>query len=415
MWGGGRGHHPPHGSRGSQQGAGLRAATLPLLLQLLQRAPGAIPELRGTGSWRGGSTGTSAPRGLDRSRAGPRALPGQEELAGAAGRGGTRFPPAAAPLSDFPRRREAGQARGTPGAVVPGPAQLAHGGGCPWGGGPPAAPASPPARSPGHACASARAARLSSWASPDPASPPCSGSPRAPLPPASRRQKDGYAAGPGAAHPGRLLTAPLLPAAGLAGTHGCHGHAGHLAPALLCLDEPSSSWGAWLGPSTTPRALGGAQRVSVTSARAWGQPSPWGWAHRCGAGHLGLAMQLHVPSSATTWGGHTSPHNLPEPCTCGAGGSCTPCTPHSGLCGPHSPQGTRAGCRNQHASSRLLFPTTRSALGAPPLVPPPGSAPGKEPAPCAQHRGTARDVPVPGEAVSGAGAAASRGGGERFT
>lgn len=47
-----------------------------------------------------------------------------------------------------------------------------------------------PAGSPGHACASARAVPLSSWASLVPASPPCWGSPRAPLPPASPTQRE---------------------------------------------------------------------------------------------------------------------------------------------------------------------------------------------------------------------------------
>lgn len=75
-----------------------------------------------------------------------------------------------------------------PGSGSRGRAEWLHGGG--GEGVPPSWPPHPaPAGSPGHACASARAARLSSWASLAPASPPCSGSPQAPLPPASRRQR----------------------------------------------------------------------------------------------------------------------------------------------------------------------------------------------------------------------------------
>lgn len=94
-----------------------------------------------------------------------------------------------------PAHRGGGPARGTLGAVVSrqrGTSAGQQGGTAPWGDAPlpPTWPPRPaPAGSPGHACASARAARLSSWASPAPASPPCSGSPRAPLPPASRRQR----------------------------------------------------------------------------------------------------------------------------------------------------------------------------------------------------------------------------------
>lgn len=74
----------------------------------------------------------------------PERCQGRRSWRGPRGGGGTRFPPAAAPLSDFPRRREAGQARGTPGAVVPGPAQLAHGGAAHGEGGRPLPPPRPP-------------------------------------------------------------------------------------------------------------------------------------------------------------------------------------------------------------------------------------------------------------------------------